>query len=92
MSILRNAIRANNIEGVQQLIDGGANVNEKGIADNTHLHYAALMGKTQMVKILLQAGAEVNSKNFCGSTPLAVAKSKSYPHIHALLKQHRAKI
>ncbi len=40
------------------------------------LHYAAMKGHTEMVKVLLEAGAEVNAKNKRGWTPLDMTRRR----------------
>ena len=77
------------MEIVELLVENGANVNSKGLADWTPLHLAAQNNKEQIVQLLIANGAEVNpytSSGF-GGTPLDVANDK----IADLLRKHGGK-
>lgn len=63
------AIRANDLKTLRQLTAAGsANVRDK--LDMSALHYAALYGSTESVRLLLDAGADVNARNKSQATPL----------------------
>jgi ankyrin repeat protein len=71
------------------LVENGANVNAKGLADWTPLHLAAHKNKEKIVQLLITNGAEVNpytSPGF-GGTPLDVANGKTAD----LLRKHGGK-
>jgi len=56
------------------LLDHGADVNEKGESDDvTALILAAVYGRTEMVKLLLEKGALVNEEDCDGDTALICA-------------------
>ena len=77
------------MEIVELLVENGANVNSKGLADWTPLHLAAQNNKEQIVQLLIANGAEVNpytSPGF-GGTPLDVADGK----IADLIRKHGGK-
>jgi ankyrin repeat protein len=59
------AIRANDLDTLKHL---PANIKDR--LDNTPLHYAALYGSTESVRILLDKGAEVKARNKSDVTPL----------------------
>ena len=52
----------------------------------TPLHLAALLGRKELVKILLAHGADVNEKTSSGKTPLQLAKG--HKDVEELLRQH----
>ena len=59
------AIRANDLDTVRR-----APVNAKDRLDTTPLHYAALYGSTESVRILLDRGADVKARNKSEATAL----------------------
>ena len=66
-------------EIVELLVENGAEVNAKGLADWTPLHLAAYNDNEQIVQLLIAKGAEMNpytSPGF-GGTPLDVADGKT---------------
>ena len=76
-------------EIVELLVENGAEVNAKGLADWTPLHLAAYNNNEQIVQLLIAKGAEMNpytSPGF-GGTPLDVADGK----IADLLRKHGGK-
>ena len=52
----------------------------------TALHYAAGLGKIQVVEALLNAGADKALKSNAGETALDEAQEKNYPAIVKLLR------
>ena len=76
-------------EIVELLVENGAEVNAKGLADWTPLHLAAYNDNEQIVQLLIAKGAEMNpytSPGF-GGTPLDVADGK----ITDLIRKHGGK-
>lgn len=69
MLTIRTSWASNNMLGLKQLIDDGADVNGKDERGNVPLISAAEIND-EAVKILLEAGANVNGKNREGETPL----------------------
>lgn len=59
------AIRANDLDTLRK-----APVDVKDRLNNTPLHYAALYGSTESVRILLDRGADVKARNKSDATPL----------------------
>ena len=66
------------LDGLNELITQGADVNEPGIDGYTPLHLASEYGKLEIVKVLLAAGAEVNNTNDYGVAPLHLASNQGY--------------
>lgn len=62
------AIRANELSTLRSL--PAAAVNAKDRLDTTPLHYAALYGNAESVRILLDRGADVKARNKSDATPL----------------------
>ena len=58
----------------------------------TPLHVAALLGKMDHVKALLNAGADPNAKDFTGRVPLHYAASSSNPRVIVLLLDAGAQV
>lgn len=56
------AVRGNNIEVVKQLIENGADPNEKDLYGATAFHFAAKEGYVNIVKLLIEKGADVSIK------------------------------
>ncbi len=76
-------------EIVKQLIDAGADVNEKDKFGNTALHKASFWGQTEVAKLLIDAGADLNVTDEWGFTALHWASRRSghtNPEIAKLLK------
>ncbi|OFX14436.1 MAG: hypothetical protein A2Z18_07945 [Armatimonadetes bacterium RBG_16_58_9] len=68
-----NAVGANDVRTVDQMLSGGADVNRRTVMGLTPLHFATMdvrHADKDMVKLLISRGAEVNAKNEAGTTPL----------------------
>ena len=71
-------------EGVELLLDRGANVNSKMERGQTALMVAAYYGHANTVRLLLSRGADINAQ-FDGDTALTWAKQKGHTEIVDLL-------
>ena len=58
---------------IKRLIENGADVNIKGLHNNTPLHLASKEGHLEMVKLLIDHGADLNTKDRQGFSPLGWA-------------------
>ena len=68
---LRAAVAAGNEARTLELLDRGADVNEKsGIHEDTPLHRACVRNHVDLAKILLSRGADANAQDREGRTPL----------------------
>ena len=66
-------------------------VNISGPAGNRPLHYAAMKGQKDIVRLLLERGADVAVKNKQGETALDLARKKGREDVVALLEAPIAK-
>ncbi|KAG7034671.1 Potassium channel KOR1 [Cucurbita argyrosperma subsp. argyrosperma] len=67
------------LEGINELLDSGVDVNFHDIDNRTALHIAACQGFADVVALLLERGAEVDSKDRWGSTPISNPTPKFGP-------------
>ncbi len=85
------AVVSNNVEALKQHIAAGTNLNEKDpFGGSSPLISAALFGKTEMAKILMEAGADINFQNNDGSTALHTASFFCRPEIVKMLLDKKA--
>jgi ankyrin repeat protein len=66
-------------------------VNISGPGGNRPLHYVAMKGQKDIVRLLLKRGANVAAKNKQGETALDLARKKGREDVVALLEAHIAK-
>lgn len=64
-----------------RLVQSGANVNAKGLDNDTPLHDAASNGHLKLIKLLVERGADIHAKNAKGKTPLDVATPSASPYL-----------
>ncbi|KAI3939586.1 hypothetical protein MKX01_038541 [Papaver californicum] len=79
------------LEGINELLDSGINVNFRDTDGRTALHIAACQGCNDVVQLLIQKGAEIDPKDRWGSTPLADAIHYKNHDVIKLLEKHGAK-
>jgi uncharacterized protein len=83
---IHTAVVTNNMEALKQHIKAGTNLNEKDpFGGSSPLISAALFGKTEAAKILMEAGADINFQNNDGSTALHTAAFFCRPEIVKML-------
>jgi len=83
---LHTAVISDNLEAVKQHIAAGSNLNEKDpFGGSSPLISAALFGKTEIARTLIDAGADINFQNNDGATALFTAAFFCRPEIVKLL-------
>ena len=80
---LHTAAYIGDLQRVEKLIDGGANVDAKDQKGQTALHYAAKAGQIAVAKLLIANGADVNAGD--DRTPLVEAAYCSKEMVELLL-------
>lgn len=88
---LHTAVATDNREAVKQHIAAGSDINEKDpYGGSSPLISAALFGKTEIAKLLMDAGADINFQNNEGSTALHTASFFCRPEIVKMLLDKKA--
>ncbi|MCD9018693.1 ankyrin repeat domain-containing protein [Parachryseolinea silvisoli] len=83
---IHTAVLTENLGALQQHIQAGTNLNEKDpFGGSSPLITAAVFGKTEMARTLIEAGADLNFINNDGSTPLHTAAFFCRPEIVRML-------
>ncbi len=83
---IHTAVVTDNMEALKQHIAAGTNVNEKDpFGGSSPLISAAVFGKPDMAKVLLESGADINFQNNDGSTALHTAAFFCRPEIVTML-------
>lgn len=72
---LIRAVREGNLEELRQLLNGGADVEERDEQGWTPLHWAAGQGHTEIVRLLLEHGASISSTGRDLRVPLLIAQA-----------------
>lgn len=88
---LHTAVVTENLEALRQHIAAGSDLNVKDpFGGSSPLISAAVFGKTEAAKILLNAGVDINFQNNDGSTALHTAAFFCRPEIVKLLLEKKA--
>ena len=83
---IHTAVLTDNLAALKQHIAAGSNINEKDpYGGSSPLISAALFGKTEAAKILMNAGADINVTNNDGSTALHTSAFFCRPEIVKML-------
>jgi uncharacterized protein len=83
---IHTAVITENLGALQQHIQAGSNLNEKDpFGGSSPLITAAVFGKPEMARVLIEAGADINFTNNDGSTPLHTAAFFCRPEIVRML-------
>lgn len=88
---LHTAVISDNMEAVKQHIAAGSDLNVRDpFGGSSPLISAAVFGKTEMAKVLIEAGVDLNFQNNDGSTALLTAAFFCRPEIVQLLLDKNA--
>ncbi|XP_027120029.2 integrin-linked protein kinase 1 [Coffea arabica] len=79
------------VEGLQDLLDQGVDVNSIDLDGRTALHIAACEGHVDVVKLLLSRKANIDARDRWGSTAAADAKYYGNIEVYNVLKARGAK-
>lgn len=79
------AIREDNVEALEQAFLEGYTANERSLRGRPALTEAVALGRTGMVRILLDRGARVNTRDRDGETALSEAARTNQPDIARML-------
>ena len=98
---IHQACKAGDMQQVQELLQGGADLNSRDQDTYTPLHYAAWEGHIDVVRLLTDGDADVNATTKAGQTPLHLAswwgryssckRSCPWVHFHNMLPMHADK-
>ncbi|KAL8562937.1 hypothetical protein ACOMHN_004629 [Nucella lapillus] len=72
-SAIHLAAYRGDVEQMEALADGGADVNQAGHSDVTPLHIAAMCGHLEIARILITHGAHIDIKDIVKFSPLHIA-------------------
>lgn len=90
--ILTKAVKKNNLDLIQLLLDHGAEVDGTNEYEETPLYTAAYAGYTEIAELLLQAKANVNARVANGGSIIYGACMRNKPEMVKLLLSHGADI
>jgi len=83
---------SDNPEAIRHLIAHGADLNAKQAGGYTALHQGASAGKTEAVKVLMNAGADPTVRCDAGKTPADYAEAKGHHSLANLLRETQVKL
>jgi len=89
---IHNAASSNNFSKVKELLEKGADVNEKDGRGRTALLLAAVAGHKDVAELLISHGADVNLSNDYGWTPLHFAASRGHEDVAKIIIDNKAEI
>lgn len=95
-TVLMTAVRYDNLQAVQLLLEAGSDVTHRSEIGFTALHYTADTIKwnnerknsdPRIAMLLIESGADVDAISVAGITPLSWAIEKSQPELELLLRK-----
>ncbi|CAM8932755.1 unnamed protein product [Rhodiola kirilowii] len=91
MQLLFMACRGD-VQGVEDLLNDGVDVNSIDLDGRTALHVASCEGHVEVVKLLLSRKANIDARDRWGSTAAADAKHYGYVELYNILRSRGAKV
>ena len=82
---IQEAAKEGNVKAIKQHIAAGTDVNAKGDAESTPLHWAANGGHKEIAELFIANGADVNAKSKNGITPLHMTVVYGHKEVAELL-------
>lgn len=82
-----DAARTGDIAKVRQLLEQGADANERDKYNQTPLYIAAHWGNTELAILLIEKGADVNTRDKDQNTPAMTAEKRNHHELAAMLRQ-----
>jgi len=82
---LLEVARAGKSKHMEQILKSGTDVHQRGLQNETALHWMAFHGNQTMAKRLITSGADINARVKKGSTPLHLAAYKGHVNVTKLL-------
>lgn len=83
---LVKAASSGNVVLVNELLNRGADIEERDSSGDTPLNEAARMGRTEVVRCLIESGARLSVPNNNGKTALTYASEHNHLEIYRLLQ------
>lgn len=87
---IHKAARSGDVDRIEQLLEQGAELEERDETQETPLISAALAGQSSVVSILIAKGADVHARNDRGLTSLHGAAYGGHSEVVRLLIEHGA--
>ena len=84
---LLNCAMLENLEGIKDALERGADIDAKDKQGDNALIWAAYKGNTVIVRFLIEKGANVNAKNIYGWDALVYAERECNAKMIELLKE-----
>lgn len=84
---LVEAVKTENVEAVEKLLDSGADLNQPDKHGWKPLNWAAARGKLEIVQLLLQRGADVYATGIDQRTPAMIALAAGHAGVAGVLRQ-----
>ncbi|KAJ5355898.1 hypothetical protein N7517_010507 [Penicillium concentricum] len=79
------AVKANQLQVVQNLLSKGADANSQNTEGQTALMAAVSFGHEPITRLLLEYGANINTRAMKGETALAIAAARGYDRLVRIL-------
>jgi|GEM_PF-4255434 len=89
---LLNAVKKNNFNKIEKLLDNGININAQDKSGKSALLIACLRGYTDIAELLLKKGANINFRDNQGNTALIIASENGNNEIIKLLINNKINI